>query len=359
MRAVAEAQHRLVDPGRQRAPRAEVERFRPDSLGVGVGLPHAQVDQVPGSHGPGTAGLGDVERALNAPVQMPDHGLQPNDLVQDREALRLSGREVPLPQWLVAEQVPGGHRHELARGDHAGRAVRDALHQDVGVAVALGDEVADDVLARLLPAGPDGRTDVGEVEPHDRRQPVDRRLGPLSPRPSEIGTGQIERGLVEEADEPGRHPPHRRVGEPHHVCGHFHGVEQRQVLELEGSLCRRLVQEVVGARLHVGGVALGDHRGGEEASHLAALLVVQWPVADQDRVVLEIPLGDGLGGEPGLRGQGAGAQDLPRRGQRTDPPHVAVTLHARDGRLPRLVGSAQGRFVVHRSALPLGPLTKG
>jgi hypothetical protein len=82
----------------------------------------------------------------------------------------------------------------------------------------------------------------------------------------------------------------------------------------------------VGGGVHEVGVPLGDDGRCQEARDLAALLVVLRAVGDQDRVVLEVALRDGLGGEAGLRGGVAGAQHLAGGLQGPDAPQGADRL---------------------------------
>jgi len=77
------------------------------------------------------------------------HRLEPQDLVEDRVALRLLGREVGGAQLRLLQQVPGRHGDELPGRDHPRRSAGDALDQDLLVRVVLGNEVGDDVVARL------------------------------------------------------------------------------------------------------------------------------------------------------------------------------------------------------------------
>ena len=63
-------------------------------------------------------------------------------------------------------------------------------------------------------------------------------------------------------------------------------------------------------------------------------------VRHEDRVVLEVSLGDLLGCEAGLLGRVPRTQDLTGRLEGADQPHVALPLDARSARLPGLDGPA-------------------
>ncbi len=281
---------------------------------------------------------------MGPPVQVADHGLEPDDLVEDRVPLLGPRHEVAPQQRLVAEQVPRGHGDELAGGHHAGRPVRDALDEDVRVAVPLGDEVADDVSLRSPAPSPNRRTHVREPHSHDRDEAVAGRQSPLARRTTEVGAGDVEGRLVEEADQPLSHLRDRGGGQADHISGDLDRVQQGELVQVERPV--ELFEQPVGARLHPRGVALHDRRR-EEPGDLAALLVVRGPVRDEDRVFREEALGYPFGGETCLDGLLAGTQHLTSGGEGSDTPHDPVALDARSRRLTLLGGSSPVVLVGH------------
>src|SRR5581483_7304502 len=106
----------------------------------------------------------DLDVGGGTPQKVGHDRLQAQDLVQDADPGTLVPGRVRLAERIVAEQVPGGQRDELAGGDHPGRAERDALAEHLRVAAALVDQVRDEVVTPLPAPGPDRRPDIEEVE---------------------------------------------------------------------------------------------------------------------------------------------------------------------------------------------------
>src|SRR5439155_20931121 len=139
-------------------------RLRSDGRAVEVRVPDCDVHPRVGRYGNRAVRSRQRDVAGRTPGEVRHHRFQPQDLVQDGHPGRLVAGGVRGAQVVVGEQVPGAERDELPRGDHAGRAERHALAQDLRVVAALVDEVRDQVVLPFAAAGPDGRPDVAEVE---------------------------------------------------------------------------------------------------------------------------------------------------------------------------------------------------
>ena len=99
-------------------------------------------------------------------------------------------------------------------------------------------------------------------------------------------------------------------------------------------------------------MSIGDHGGREEAGHLGALLIVQGTVRDEDRMMLEAPLRDELGGESRLGRRVSGSEDLPGGRQRTNPPDPPLPLDPGLGRLAGPDRPALAHLIGHHCILP-------
>jgi hypothetical protein len=63
---------------------------------------------------------GNFDRSGGAPPETPDHGFEPEDLLEHRKAIGFFRETVPREQRAVGEEMPRGDIDELLRGDHPG-----------------------------------------------------------------------------------------------------------------------------------------------------------------------------------------------------------------------------------------------
>ena len=129
-------------------PTLRIESVRTDSRGRGIGVDGSNVyrEQRAGRYTFGSSVVVEEQVLFGAPIKQADDRFKPNHLLKDRDSVDFVTVQKPHPQIHAVKEVPGSYNDQFAGSCDARCAVGYALDKNFPVAVALINQMRNDVL---------------------------------------------------------------------------------------------------------------------------------------------------------------------------------------------------------------------